>query len=301
MKAIEDLVRRKLAEICLFSIILIFLANVILNLIVGIEKLELISPILHILEFAVIYYLCSEKKKIQTKTISLLIILLLFQITVENLFLNTSNSFPVFLSYFILIFFFIIDVLKDFNLYSFTLVILYSLSNKLEFTTDDPESFISNLAGMLTIIFACNILMGQRHYLVNNIFTKTKIKKQDSDASLSKKEMDDMSSEVLSYFISEKEYFTPDFKARSLASKLKMPLYKLSKVLNIGLGQSFNEIVNQHRLEEVKKRLISQQYQALSPLEIAFDCGFGTKSSFNDSFEKYTGMTPKEYRVQFTS
>jgi AraC-like DNA-binding protein len=33
-------------------------------------------------------------------------------------------------------------------------------------------------------------------------------------------------------------------------------------------------------------------------VNIAYECGFNSKSSFNTAFKKYTGMTPSTYRNQ---
>jgi len=49
---------------------------------------------------------------------------------------------------------------------------------------------------------------------------------------------------------------------------------------------NFYDFVNQYRVEEAKQKLISSDYDHLSVLGIAFDCGFKSKPSFNRYFKK---------------
>lgn len=69
----------------------------------------------------------------------------------------------------------------------------------------------------------------------------------------------------------------------------------VSQVISQDLASSFYELVNQHRIEEAKRRL------RVSPpeiaLEIALAVGFNSKSTFNTAFRRYTGMTPTSYRA----
>jgi AraC-like DNA-binding protein len=39
------------------------------------------------------------------------------------------------------------------------------------------------------------------------------------------------------------------------------------------------------------------EYNHLSILGIALECGFNSKSAFNRLFKKYTGLTPTEYKT----
>ena len=80
-----------------------------------------------------------------------------------------------------------------------------------------------------------------------------------------------------------------------LADQLNIPRHFLSEVINEHLGKNFYTLVNEYRIEEVKKRMIDPSYKHLTILAIAYDAGFNSKSSFNTIFKQKTGMTPSEY------
>jgi AraC-like DNA-binding protein len=57
---------------------------------------------------------------------------------------------------------------------------------------------------------------------------------------------------------------------------------------------SFNDYINQHRIEQIKWALQTDDYTNLT--DLAFAAGFSSKATFNQSFKKATGMTPSEFR-----
>jgi len=70
----------------------------------------------------------------------------------------------------------------------------------------------------------------------------------------------------------------------------------LSQVINENLNRNFFDFVNRYRVEEAKKLLINLDKSRNSILDVAFDSGFNSKSSFNMIFKKYTAMTPSQFR-----
>ena len=60
---------------------------------------------------------------------------------------------------------------------------------------------------------------------------------------------------------------------------------------------SFYDYVNGLRVEAVKATLARPQSNGRSVLDIALECGFGSKSTFNAAFRKATGMAPSAYRL----
>lgn len=90
-------------------------------------------------------------------------------------------------------------------------------------------------------------------------------------------------------------YLLPDLKIADLANLLHIPSHQLSQILSEGLQASFSDLINQYRIEEVKRRLVHPKFQHFSILAIALDCGFNNKATFNRVFKKATGMTPSGY------
>ncbi len=92
----------------------------------------------------------------------------------------------------------------------------------------------------------------------------------------------------------DKPFLRPDFSLPDLADQLHVTVHLLSQVINEGLGKSFFEMTAEYRIREAK-RLLKEQVN-IKIEEIAEQVGYNSKSSFNTSFKKITGMTPSEWR-----
>ena len=86
----------------------------------------------------------------------------------------------------------------------------------------------------------------------------------------------------------------------------KLTIYQLAKILdtndkylsmyiNVKLNSNFSSYINSLRIEEAKKMLNSKESRNYTLETIGNMAGFHSKSSFNSSFKKSTGMTPSEY------
>jgi AraC-like DNA-binding protein len=110
---------------------------------------------------------------------------------------------------------------------------------------------------------------------------------------------DKLTKKVTFLFDVEKVYRNEDISLRSLSEELAIPSYQLSWILNERMNITFSVLVNTYRVGEVKKRLASLQDKDKTILNIAFDAGFNTKTSFNRVFKKITRMTPSQYRERY--
>ena len=83
----------------------------------------------------------------------------------------------------------------------------------------------------------------------------------------------------------------------SLATKLRVPEYKLRRLINQKLGyRNFNVFLNDHRIEEAKAALADPSQAEVPVITIAMDAGFQSLGPFNRAFKATTGVTPTEYR-----
>jgi len=100
--------------------------------------------------------------------------------------------------------------------------------------------------------------------------------------------------ELTAYVERQRPYLDPELSLQSLAEQLGLSTNHLSQVINECEGQSFRDYINRRRVEESCRRLASGEAGGL--LELAMDCGFNSKSSFNRAFKKFTGRTPSQYQ-----
>ena len=95
---------------------------------------------------------------------------------------------------------------------------------------------------------------------------------------------------------SEQPHLENDLTLAELARRVGTTSHQLSQLLSQHVDETFFDFVNRHRVDAVKATLARPRSAGRPLLEIALECGFGSKSTFNDTFRKATGMSPGEYR-----
>ena len=100
---------------------------------------------------------------------------------------------------------------------------------------------------------------------------------------------------LTSYMEAEKPYLNPTLTLKELADKVSIPARYLSQIINEYLHKNFYDYVSQFRIEEAK-RILSDPSTDKTVLEVLYQVGFNSKSSFNTAFKKFTGITPTRFR-----
>lgn len=90
-------------------------------------------------------------------------------------------------------------------------------------------------------------------------------------------------------------YREPALTIGQLAKRSGYPEYLVSEVINRRLGVAFWDYVNRQRVDAACVHL-SDPSDARTVLDIAYDCGFTSKSTFNAAFKRELGETPSAYR-----
>lgn len=89
-------------------------------------------------------------------------------------------------------------------------------------------------------------------------------------------------------------YKTNGLSLRDLCDQIGETPHTVSYVINHSELESFYHMINKRRVDLAATLLISDANKTI--LDIAFECGFGSKSSFNGVFKRYLGQTPSQYR-----
>jgi AraC-like DNA-binding protein len=90
-------------------------------------------------------------------------------------------------------------------------------------------------------------------------------------------------------------YLNPELTLADVAQAVGLNVNVVSQTINSGLGQPFNDFINQHRVAAMKAKFERGDHLKHTLLAIAFDCGFNSKNTFNRAFKKCTGFAPKDY------
>ena len=89
-----------------------------------------------------------------------------------------------------------------------------------------------------------------------------------------------------------------ELKLETLAAHLAMTPHELSQLINSACGANFQDYLNRHRVEALKRALHDPALADETILDLAFAAGFNSKSALNRVFKVHTGVTPGGFRRQ---
>ena len=153
------------------------------------------------------------------------------------------------------------------------------------------SSYTSYIVGALSFSFllylSILLLLYERSKKQESRYKNKKIDEQQAQALIAK----------LNYQMeAEKRYTDANLTLPQLAKMIGVNAPQLSQLLNDNLKSSFNQFVNQHRIEEAK-RLLCETPQ-LSLELVAERSGFNSQSTFYSAFKRMENTTPARYRQQ---
>ena len=202
--------------------------------------------------------------------------------------------------------------IKSYNwLFQFTIVltIIYSIAlikNIFKFS-DYPNisEWIKIGALPLQLFITCWYLFKALNNpsLFRNIDSKLKLvsdiileEKKSQPLVVNQEEYNEELLKLQQYMIEEKPFLNPSLTIQDISSGIGIPVRDLSLLINHKLDQHFFDFINTYRIENAMKILNDATKNKVTILEILYEVGFNSKSSFNTAFKKHTGTTPTSYR-----
>lgn len=188
---------------------------------------------------------------------------------------------------------------------SHTLVLLKGLLRY----TDFNETFIwaNILVGSVALLVTCWFVLKAMNHpeLFRGINSKLQLakdilpKENQAVAEIKGNQNDAVKVQIeeLKQYMTQKEpYLDPSLTIQELANQINIPVRDLSVLINHYMDQHFFDFVNEYRIQKAMNILKNPSKKELTVLEILYEVGFNSKSSFNTSFKKYTNLTPTAYR-----
>ena len=101
----------------------------------------------------------------------------------------------------------------------------------------------------------------------------------------------------LEHIMQKKRLFlNPDLDMKELAEKTEIPEYKISSIVREHYSMSVPDYINRHRVDYAKQCLSELNSASIKIDFLVLECGFSSRSNFYNTFKRYTGYTPQEFR-----
>lgn len=177
------------------------------------------------------------------------------------------------------------------------------LKNIVRYTQDrDLFIWLNIVAGTVFLLVACWFILKALNHpeLFRRIDSTLQPTKDFAETLETENKTDETKSfqiEQLKNFMVEKEPFlNPSLTIQELADQVNIPVRELSVLINHHLDQHFFDFVNEYRVKKAMSILKDPTKKEYTVLEILYEVGFNSKSSFHTSFKKYTNQTPTAFR-----
>jgi len=113
-----------------------------------------------------------------------------------------------------------------------------------------------------------------------------------------KKKVKELRDQIFDTICKQKKYKEKDYSAKQLATDLKTNTRYISAVVSICFGMNYTSFVNSCRIKYAKTILSNKKFNKLRMDEISEMVGFSNRQSFYASFYKFTGITPRQYKLE---
>jgi AraC-like DNA-binding protein len=179
--------------------------------------------------------------------------------------------------------------------YGFVLQI--SIERGLRLLTTAAPPGLSATAGMAVYLFIIAVAysaLGHSRLRVANGWQSPRVNDKYNRSGLQDHSAEYYLAKLNRLMADERFYLDPDLTLKSLAQRVNLSPHHLSQILNEKLKKTFYDYVNEQRIEHAKRALSENPERSIT--DIAFESGYNSKNSFYNSFKRYTGTLPSEYK-----
>ncbi|HTQ64340.1 MAG TPA: helix-turn-helix domain-containing protein [Puia sp.] len=140
--------------------------------------------------------------------------------------------------------------------------------------------------------------LGIKGYIVSHHEYATAKKTGSINSQLSASDISEFVSLLKKSMAEDKLYLNPGLTLNTVSEHTGIASKMISAVLNQHIHKSFNEFVNEYRVEAFKEKILQPDMNHLTISGIAFECGFNSQATFQRTFKQFTGFSPSAFRDQ---
>jgi len=186
--------------------------------------------------------------------------------------------------------------LRNFILFMFAILVTF-VAIKFTFKADIGDYLIGSLISIVIYATSYNVIRVSE-FFQENVRDPLQPKKKYEKSALQEDDKIKILEQLKRCMEEDKEFTNPLISQPYISKKLGIPVHHISQVINEKLHQSFFEMIATYRIEEAKFLLQDSNHDHLTIEDLADEVGYNSKSAFNRSFKKHTGLTPSEFKSQ---
>lgn len=145
---------------------------------------------------------------------------------------------------------------------------------------------------LFSLTFYAVLLYYFRQYKTQKKFQKEKYYNKKIDPPLAQ----ELLQELQQYLLHSEAFKNPNIKVYDIATELNISKHQLSQLLNDNLGVNFSNYINNFRVEQAKRLLLTNTHFTIEA--IGYEAGFNSKTTFFTTFKQIVGVTPKVFKDQ---
>lgn len=163
------------------------------------------------------------------------------------------------------------------------------------FFAGNQAALIVSLSNLMITLGICYTLANSAHSDTFSAQIQPESETVNDDAG--SESLDALFSAILLTLKHHNLYLDSQLNLAKLARKAGIPARKVSQAINQQTGQNVSQYVNQLRVEHAALLLTTTEQPVV---DIMLESGFQTKSNFNREFMRVKGMTPSQWRVDYS-
>jgi len=184
--------------------------------------------------------------------------------------------------------------LRNFVFLMFAILITF-VAVKSIFMADIGDYLIGSLISLIIYATSFNVIRAS-DFFQESVSNPLHPRKKYEKSALQEEDKTGILNALVRCMEVDKDFLNPLVSLPFIAKKLNRPVHHISQVINEKLDQSFFEMIASYRVEEAKGILNDPTSHQLTIEDIADEVGYNSKSAFNRSFKRHTGLTPSEFR-----